>query len=153
MHRRESHRLWDGDSCGAAGRKTVARPPVKDTIPPGIAHPHRRTPPWPSEKSTSPTRSASSTSTTRRCRCGSRLQNSPRTDPVAPNLVYFVLGGAKGKAKRKAGQKRRASVANRKSGNKTGMTDPITLILELKALAERAGGIANLKRLVDVLAE
>jgi hypothetical protein len=72
---------------------------------------------------------------------------------VASSQVYFVLGGARGKAKRRTGQQRRATIANQKSGNKTGMSDPVMLIMELKAMADRAGGIANIKRLVDVLAE
>lgn len=67
---------------------------------------------------------------------------------VAPNLVYFVLGGMKGKAKRKKGRQQRTAA---KSGDKTGMTDPVSLLVDLKALAERAGGMANLKRLVEVL--
>lgn len=69
---------------------------------------------------------------------------------VAPSQVYFVLGGMKGKAKRKTGQRRRA-VAARRVGEKTGMSDPVAVIVDLKALAERAGGMANLKRLIEVL--
>jgi hypothetical protein len=71
---------------------------------------------------------------------------------VASSQVYFVLGGMKGKAKRGKGQKARTG-GNHKAGNKTGMTNPVELLVDLKALAERAGGIAHLKRLVDVLAE
>lgn len=69
---------------------------------------------------------------------------------VAPSQVYFVLGGITGKAKRKKGQQRRAVTASR-VGNKTGMSDPIAVLLDLKALAERAGGMGNLKRLIEVL--
>lgn len=69
---------------------------------------------------------------------------------VSPNLVYFVLGGLKGKAKRKTGQRRR-TVAARRGGDKTGMSDPVAVIVDLKVLAERAGGLANLKRLIEVL--
>jgi hypothetical protein len=69
---------------------------------------------------------------------------------VSANLVYFVLGGMKGKAKQKKGQRRRAMAATR-VGEKTGMSDPIAVIVDLKALAERAGGLANLKRLIEVL--
>jgi hypothetical protein len=69
---------------------------------------------------------------------------------VSPNLVYFVLGGLKGGAKRKTGQRRRA-VAAQRGGNKTGMSDPIAIIVDLKALAVQAGGMANLKRLIEVL--
>ena len=70
---------------------------------------------------------------------------------VAPSQIYFVLGGVKGKAKRKKGQQRRSVAASQKSGNKTGMTDPVVIITDLKALADRAGGMGNLKRLIDVL--
>lgn len=69
---------------------------------------------------------------------------------VAPSQIYFVLGGMKGKAKRKKGRQQRAA-AGAGSGNKTGMTDPIALLVDLKALAQRAGGLANLKRLIEVL--
>lgn len=72
---------------------------------------------------------------------------------IAPSQVYFVLGGMKGKAKRRKGEQRRAVAANHKAGNKTGMTDPIEILADLKALAERAGGMGNLKRLIEVLAD
>jgi hypothetical protein len=69
---------------------------------------------------------------------------------VSPNLVYFVLGGMKGKAKRKAGRKR-AVPTHRTSGDKTGVSVPIDVIIDLKALAVRAGGVGNLKQLLEVL--
>jgi hypothetical protein len=69
---------------------------------------------------------------------------------VAPSQVYFVLGGARGKAKGKAGRKRRA-VRNQPSGDKTGLSVPIDVIVDLKALVVRAGGVANLKQLLEVL--
>src|SRR5262245_2386983 len=71
---------------------------------------------------------------------------------VAPSQVYFVLGGARGKAKRK----RRAAGSNHKAGNKVGSRstgDPVALLVDLKALAERAGGMRQLARLVEMLAE
>jgi hypothetical protein len=71
---------------------------------------------------------------------------------VASSQVYFVLGGVTGKAKRGKGEPSRTS-SNHQLGNKTGMTNPIELIVDIKSLADRAGGIAHLKRLVDVLAE
>jgi hypothetical protein len=67
---------------------------------------------------------------------------------VAPSQVYFVLGGMKGKAKRKPGRKR---TMHRTSGNKTGLSVPIDVIIDLKALAVRAGGIGTLKQLLEVL--
>jgi hypothetical protein len=72
---------------------------------------------------------------------------------VTPSQVYFVLGGARDKSKREAGEQRRAVVGRRKAGNKTGMSDAVAVLLDLKALAERAGGIQRLKELLDVLAE
>src|SRR5947209_463196 len=71
---------------------------------------------------------------------------------VASSQVYFVLGGLTGKAKRGHTAPSRAA-SNHKTGNKTGMTNPIELLVDIKTLADRAGGIAHLKRLVDVLAE
>jgi hypothetical protein len=70
---------------------------------------------------------------------------------VSPNLVYFVLGGSRGKAKRKAGRKRRAAESHQKAGNKTGAVYPLSVITDLMGLAKQAGGVANLKRLLDVL--
>lgn len=70
---------------------------------------------------------------------------------VAPSQVYFVLGGSTGKAKQKKKQARRAVAIHRKAGNKTGMSDPVAVITDLMALADRAGGMANLKRLIEVL--
>lgn len=70
---------------------------------------------------------------------------------VAPSQVYFVLGGSRGKAKRKAGRKRRAVVASEQAREKAGSTFPLSVITDLMALAERAGGMANLKRLIEVL--
>jgi hypothetical protein len=69
---------------------------------------------------------------------------------VAPSQIYFILGGMRGKAKRKAGRKRRA-VARQKPGSKTGLSVPLDVIIDLKGLALRAGGVAALKQLLEVL--
>jgi hypothetical protein len=65
------------------------------------------------------------------------------------NQVYFVLGGVKGKAKRKKGQRAAAMSAVAMSS----AAIPIEAIAELRSLATKVGGLANLKRLVDVLME
>lgn len=70
---------------------------------------------------------------------------------VSANLVYFVLGGARGKAKGKAGRKRRAVAAGERASQKTGTAYPLSVITDAISLAERAGGLANLKRLIEVL--
>ena len=65
---------------------------------------------------------------------------------VAPTLVYYI------KSKRNQAnhqEKRRAA----DTAGWTGSRDPVALIGKVKALASEAGGIQNLKRLVDVLAE
>jgi hypothetical protein len=69
---------------------------------------------------------------------------------VAPSQVYFVLGGMKGKAKRKAGRKPRAVVPLRPA-SKIGLSVPLDVLIDLKALAARAGGVAALKQLLEVL--
>jgi hypothetical protein len=38
-------------------------------------------------------------------------------------------------------------------GNSAGVADPVGLVRDVKALAERAGGLRKLKQLVDILAE
>jgi hypothetical protein len=66
---------------------------------------------------------------------------------VKPQLVYFIKGTLKGKAVRAT---RRHAVAR---PNKVGMTNPIELLVDLKKLAERAGGMRNLIQLAEVLAD
>lgn len=66
---------------------------------------------------------------------------------VAPTLVYYIKSQLK-HTKRKQNRLRAAD----KSGW-SGAGDPVALIGKVKALAAEAGGINNLKRLVDVLAE
>ena len=71
---------------------------------------------------------------------------------VAPSQVYFVLGGSRGKAKRKRAKARRTlATTNSNRWSKTGMADPVAILVDLKALAERAGGLASLRRLIEVL--
>lgn len=64
---------------------------------------------------------------------------------VQPQLVYFVK--AKGKAK--ARRVKRQEVA----AGANGQVDVVALLTEIKSLAGKAGGIKELKKYVDVLAE
>jgi hypothetical protein len=66
---------------------------------------------------------------------------------VHPNLVYLMK--SKMRAKRRK-QKREKALAN---GQQLGIANPVDLILEVRRLSEKAGGIKHLKKLVDVLAE
>ena len=66
---------------------------------------------------------------------------------VAPTLVYYVRSKL-GQAKRK---EKRARVAA--SSQRTGTSNPVELVQRVKVLARDVGGIANLKQLVDLLAE
>jgi hypothetical protein len=66
---------------------------------------------------------------------------------VKPHMVYIVRSRAKN-ARRK--QRRQKAVEASKA---VGVTDSVKLILRIKELAEGAGGIKALKKLVDALAE
>jgi hypothetical protein len=66
---------------------------------------------------------------------------------VHPNLVYLIK--SKTKAKRGRQKKERAL----QNGREMGVANPVELIMAVRRLAEQAGGIRHLKRLVDVLAE
>ncbi len=66
---------------------------------------------------------------------------------VAPTLVYYVRSKL-GQARRKEKRERVAA-----SSRQTGVTNPVELVLRVKDLAREVGGIANLKQLVDLLAE
>lgn len=73
---------------------------------------------------------------------------------VTANLVYFIKGKmsqkkhtAARKAKRVAKQKGRVAQASAMHAN------PVAVVLEVKALAKKLGGMANLKELVQVLGE
>jgi hypothetical protein len=65
---------------------------------------------------------------------------------VAPTLVYYIKSKASQAARL---EKRRSAAENPWNG----AGDVVKLILRVKELAAEAGGIRNLKRLVDVLAE
>jgi|SRR6516165_5673370 hypothetical protein len=68
---------------------------------------------------------------------------------VKPGLVYMIKGRL---AQMKSHRKHKAARVAR-AGQKTGSSDPVVLILKVKALAKEAGGMEHLKTLVSVLAE
>jgi hypothetical protein len=74
---------------------------------------------------------------------------------VNDGLVYAVKGALKEKKKRKARVVKAAKAAASTASNNgvVSKTDAITMIREVKSLAEKAGGYAKLKELVDALAE
>jgi hypothetical protein len=64
-------------------------------------------------------------------------------------MIYMV----KGKLSQMKHQKARKAERVSSASQKTGMSDPISLILKVKELAKEAGGITNLQRLVTALAD
>jgi hypothetical protein len=66
---------------------------------------------------------------------------------VAPTLVYFIKSKAN-QAKRRA---RRARAVE--SSRQSAAADPVALIRKVRDLGREVGGIQNLKKLVDLLAE
>jgi hypothetical protein len=66
---------------------------------------------------------------------------------ISDNYVYMLK--SKMKAKRRVEKRQKAMAV----GASTQIADPLELIREVKQLAARAGGLGNLKQLVDVLAE
>jgi hypothetical protein len=67
---------------------------------------------------------------------------------VGDNLVYYVKGKMKGRQSRhRKGRQMVASVAA------TGESDPVKMILKVKAWANEVGGMKKLKALVDALSE
>lgn len=66
---------------------------------------------------------------------------------VSYNLVYGIKA-RKGAKRRK--MKRQQAVASAKAA---GVVNPVELILEVRSLAGKAGGIRKFKELVDALAE
>ena len=66
---------------------------------------------------------------------------------VHPNLVYLIKSKKKQKKRR---QKRQRVLETTK---KAGIRNPVDLVLKVKILAGEAGGMHNLKQLVDVLAQ
>ncbi len=66
---------------------------------------------------------------------------------VSPHLVYLIKSKANASRRK---QKRQKALENSKE---LGLANPVELILEVRKLASRAGGLRRLKQLVDVLAE
>jgi hypothetical protein len=66
---------------------------------------------------------------------------------VRPHLVYIIKSKAKASRRK---QKRQKALENSKE---LGLANPVELILEVRKLAAKAGGLRRLKQLVDVLAE
>ena len=66
---------------------------------------------------------------------------------VHPNLVYLMKSQMRARRRK---QKRQQVIEN---SRELGITNPVDLILEVRRLSEKAGGIRHLKRLLDVLAE
>jgi len=66
---------------------------------------------------------------------------------VNDSLVYFIKG------KMKVGKQRRKKVIGAARAAVSSNGDPVTLIREIKAMAEKTGGIGKLKDLVEALAE
>lgn len=66
---------------------------------------------------------------------------------ISHNLVYLI----KSKMKHRKRREKRQRVAE--ATQKAGISNPVDLILKVRTLANQAGGISHLKKLVDVLAE
>ena len=66
---------------------------------------------------------------------------------IKQNLVYMV----KGQLAQKKSQKRQQAARVAKASEKTGMGNPVALILKVKELANEAGGMNNLQTLVGLL--
>jgi hypothetical protein len=66
---------------------------------------------------------------------------------VHPHLVYLMKSKMRSMRRK---QKRQAALDGRQQ---LGIANPVELILEVRRLSEKAGGIRHLQRLVDVLAE
>lgn len=74
-------------------------------------------------------------------------QLAKRGVKVRPTLVYYI----KGRLKHQARRQRRQDAAE--ASRRTGAVDPVLLVVRTRELARDAGGIHNLKILVDALAE
>ena len=74
---------------------------------------------------------------------------------VSDNLVYGVKGAMKEKKRRKkrVAKAAMAAAATPSSNGTAKKADAVTMIREVKALAEKAGGYGKLRELVDALAE
>ena len=72
---------------------------------------------------------------------------------ITDALVYTIKGSMKEKKKRKARVVKAAKAAVPSSNGQASKADAITMIREVKSLAQKAGGYEKLKELVDALAE
>jgi hypothetical protein len=72
---------------------------------------------------------------------------------ITDALVYTIKGSMTEKKKRKKRVVKAAKAAVPSSNGQVSKGDAITMIREVKALAEKAGGYEKLKELVDALAE
>jgi hypothetical protein len=68
---------------------------------------------------------------------------------VKPGLVYMI----KGRMVQMKSHTRKKAARVARAGQKSGMTDPVALLVKVKELAKEAGGIGNLKTLVGILAD
>jgi len=66
---------------------------------------------------------------------------------VQPSLVYFI----RGKQRYHDRKQKRQRAAD--SALQAGIANPVELVLKAKTLAREAGGIQNLKQLIDALAD
>ena len=66
---------------------------------------------------------------------------------VQPSLVYLI------KSKQRHQKLRQKRQLVTETSLKTGTSDPVELVVKVKSLARDAGGIKNLKKLVDALAD
>ncbi len=73
---------------------------------------------------------------------------------ITASQVYFVKGGMSQKKQTAAKKAKKVAKKEKRVGQASAMhADPIAVILEIKALAKKLGGMANLKQLVEVLGE
>ncbi len=68
---------------------------------------------------------------------------------IKVSSAYVYALKSKGKAKKRK-EKREKAIA---TSNSVGVTDPVELIRQVKELALKAGGLRNLRQLVEVLGE
>ena len=66
---------------------------------------------------------------------------------VSQNLVYLIK--SKSKARKRKAKRQKAIAAGRAAGN----GNPVELILDVRKLAQKAGGFSKLKELVAILSE
>lgn len=66
---------------------------------------------------------------------------------VSQNLVYLIK--SKSKARKRRAKRQKAIAAGAASGN----GNAVELVMDVKRLAQKAGGMRKLKQLVDILSE